>query len=193
MTMGYPGSTSRYLSSFGIDERINTDNAAMINVRTIKQAIWKNAMEKSDDIRIKYASKYAQSSNYWKNSIGMNKCIDSIGIIRQKQEFEQRIKAYQDSTGYLKGKLDFDKMKDLYAKRFDVQYVFTNWIEAFNRTSEFNTRALQVLGGMEVKGPKDKPAKQYVQFEDNSNAWDEALDKDVMAALLKNYRELCQD
>lgn len=46
MTMGYPGSTSRYLSSFGIDERINTDNAAMINVRTIKQAIWKNAMEK---------------------------------------------------------------------------------------------------------------------------------------------------
>ena len=47
MTMGYPGSTSRYLSSFGIDERVNTDNAAMINVRTIKQAIWKNAMEKS--------------------------------------------------------------------------------------------------------------------------------------------------
>ena len=26
--------------------------------------------KKSDDIRIKYASKYAQSSNYWKNSIG---------------------------------------------------------------------------------------------------------------------------
>ena len=29
ITMGYPGSTSRYLSSFGIDERINTDNAAI--------------------------------------------------------------------------------------------------------------------------------------------------------------------
>ena len=155
----------------------------------MKQQIMIRHMRADEAVRIKYDSKYAQSSNYWKNSIGMNKCIDSIGIIRQKQEFEQRIKAYQDSTGYLKGKLDFDKMKDLYAKRFDVQYVFTNWIEAFNRTSEFNTRALQVLGGMEVKGPKDKPAKQYVQFEDNSNAWDEALDKDVMAALLKNYRE----
>lgn len=46
MTMGYPGSTSRYLSSFGIDERINTDNTAMINVRTIKQAIWKMQWKK---------------------------------------------------------------------------------------------------------------------------------------------------
>ena len=189
MIMGYPGSTSRYLSSYGIKERRDAMNAVMAQARAVKQEIMLRHMRADEAVRIKYDSKYAHSSNYWKNSIGMNKCIDSIGIIRQKQEFEQRIKAYQDSTGYLKGKLDFDKMKDLYAKRFDVQYVFTNWIEAFNRTSEFNTRALQVLGGMEVKGPKDKPAKQYVQFEDNSNAWDEALDKDVMAALLKNYRE----
>ena len=189
MTIGYPGTTNRYLSSYGIKERRDADNAPRAQVRGVKQQIMIRHMRADEAVRIKYDSKYAQSSNYWKNSIGMNKCIDSIGIIRQKQEFEQRIKAYQDSTGYLKGKLDFDKMKDLYAKRFDVQYVFTNWIEAFNRTSEFNTRALQVLGGMEVKGPKDKPAKQYVQFEDNSNAWDEALDKDVMAALLKNYRE----
>lgn len=85
MTMGYPGSTSRYLSSFGIDERVNTDNAAMINVRTIKQAIWKNAMEKSDDIRIKYASKYAQSSNYWKNSIGMNQAVKELKVIEKNK------------------------------------------------------------------------------------------------------------
>ena len=83
-------------------------------------------MRADEAVRIKYDSKFAQSSNYWKNSIGMNKCIDSIGIIRQKQEFEQRIKAYQDSTGYLKGKLDFDKMKELYAKRIGTYYVYTN-------------------------------------------------------------------
>ena len=38
----------------------------MINVRTIKQAIWKMQYGKSIDIRIKYAFRYAQSSNYWK-------------------------------------------------------------------------------------------------------------------------------
>ena len=191
MTVGYPGSTSRYLSSYGIKERRDADNAPRAQVRGVKQDIMIRHMRADEAVRIKYDSKYAQSSNYWKNSIGMNKCIDSIGIIRQKAEFEKRIQAYQDSTGYLKGKLDFSKMGELYAKRFDAEYVFTNWLEAFSRTSEFNTRALKVISstGMEVKGPKDKPAKQYVQFEDNSNEWDEALDKDVMAALLKNYRE----
>ena len=189
MTVGYPGSTSRYLSSFGIKERRDAENAPRAQVRGVKQDIMIRHMRADEAVRIKYDSKYAQSSNYWKNSIGMNKCIDSIGIIRQKQEFEQRIKEYQDKTGYLKGKLDFSKMKELYAKRFDLEYVFTNWMEAFRRTSEFNTRALKVLNGMEVKGPKNKASKQYVVFDDNSSEWDEALDKEVMAALMKNYRE----
>ena len=42
---------------------------------------------------------------------------------------------------------------------------------------------------MEVKGPEGKPEKQYIEFEDNSDTWDEALDKEVLAALMKNYRE----
>ncbi len=189
MTVGYPGSTSRYLSSYGIKERRDAQNAPRAQVRGVKQEIMLRHMRADEAVRIKYDSKYATSSNYWKNSIGMNKCIDSIGMIRQKREFEERIKAYQDSTGYLKGKLDFAKMEKLYAQRLELSYVLTNWAEAFRRTSEFNTRALKVLNGMEVKGPKDKPAKQYVEFADNSNDWDEALDKDVMAALLKNYRE----
>ena len=62
MTMGYPGTTSRYLSSYGVEERMNADNMARIDVRATKQAIWKDAMEKSDAVRIKYASKYAQSA-----------------------------------------------------------------------------------------------------------------------------------
>lgn len=189
MTVGYPGSTSRYLSSFGIKERRDAENAPRAQVRGVKQDIMIRHMRADEAVRIKYDSKYAQSSNYWKNSIGMNKCIDSIGIIRQKQEFEQRIKEYQDKTGYLKGKLDFNKMKELYVKRFNLEYVFTNWMEAFRRTSEFNTRALKVLNGMEVKGPKNKASKQYVVFDDNSSEWDEALDKEVMTALMKNYRE----
>ena len=40
-----------------------------------------------------------------------------------------------------------------------------------------------------MKGPENKPAKQYLQFKDNSNEWDEATDKEVFAAMLKNYKE----
>ena len=189
MTIGYPGSTERYLSSYGIREMRDAGNATRVQVRGLKQEIMQRHMRADEAVRIKYDSKYAQSSNYWKNSIGMNKCIDSIGIISQKQEYEKRIRQYQEQTGLLKGKLDFDKMAELYRKRFDVMRTLTLWSETFARTSEFTTRALRLSNGMEVKGPKDNPKKQYVEFADNSDEWDEALDKEVMAALLKNFAE----
>ena len=189
MTIGYPGSTERYLSSYGIREMRDADNTIRAQVRGVKQEVMIRHMRADEAVRIKYDSKYAQSSNYWKNSIGMNKCIDSIGIINQKQEFEKRIVAWQDKTGYLKDSLDFNKLSMWYAQRFEYRYALMNWIETFRRTNEFTTRALRLSNGMEVKGPKDKPKKQYVEFADNSNEWDEALDKEVFAVLLKNYKE----
>ncbi|MBR0268826.1 MAG: S46 family peptidase [Prevotella sp.] len=188
MTIGYPGSTERYLSSYGIREMRDADNATRAQVRGVKQDIMIRHMRADEAVRIKYDSKYAQSSNYWKNSIGMNKCIDSIGIINQKKDYEDRIRQWQDSTGYLKDKLDFQKMGRMYANRLQDRRAFMYWIETFSHTSEFNTRAMQ-LSRMELKGPENKPKKQYVEFPDNSDEWDEALDREVMAALLKNYKD----
>ena len=189
MTIGYPGSTNRYLSSYGIKEMRDADNATRAQVRGVKQDIMIRHMRADEAVRIKYDSKYASSSNYWKNSIGMNKCIDSIGIINQKKQFEDRIQAWQDSTGFLKDSLDFAKLKKLYDERFEDRRALMNWVETFNRTNEFTTRAQRLSRGMEVKGPENKPKKQYVEFKDNSDEWDEALDKEVFAALLKNYKE----
>lgn len=189
MTIGYPGSTSRYLSSYGIRQRRDAINEPRAQVRGVKQKVMWRHMTADEAVRIKYDSKYATSSNYWKNSIGMNKCIDSVGLIRQKADFEQHIRHYQDSTGYLKDKLDFDLMSRLYDDRLAVRRAYTIFSETFFRTNELATRALRVHNGIEVKGPKDKKKKQYVEFADNSDEWDEATDKDVYAALLKNYRE----
>ncbi len=188
MTIGYPGSTSRYISSYGIRERRDASNAPRAQVRGVKQEIMRRHMRADDAVRIKYDSKYASSANYWKNSIGMNKCIDSIGIITQKKAYEDRIQQWQDSTGYLKGKLDLEKMGQTYGKRLQDLRAFTYWTETFARTNEFCTRAMQ-LNRMELKGPEEKPKKQYVEFRDNSDEWDEALDREVFAALLKNYKE----
>ena len=187
MTIGYPGSTERYLSSYGIREMRDAENAPRAQIRGVKQAVMIRHMRADEAVRIKYDSKYAQSSNYWKNSLGMNKCIDSVGIIRQKADFEDRIQEYQKWTGYLKGKLDFEKMKNLYAKRFDADKLSTVWRETFSRTSEFNTRALTLIGMMPEKG--SKKAKTYYSFPDNSAEWDAALDKDVQAALIDNFRQ----
>ena len=190
MTVGYPGSTSRYLSSYGIREMRDAENATRVQVRGLKQEIMKRHMDASEAVRIKYDSKYAQSANYWKNSMGMNKCIDSIGIIQQKQAYENRIRAYQDSTGYLKGQLDFALLEELYQKRFELMRAYYYYRETFGRTNELVTRAMRANnGGLELKGPKEKPRKQYFIFDDNSTEWDEALDKEVLIALMKNYRE----
>ena len=70
MIMGFPGSTQRYMTSYEIDRLLEVENPQRIFIRGERQAILKEDMAASAKVRIQYASKYAQSSNYWKNSIG---------------------------------------------------------------------------------------------------------------------------
>ena len=190
MTVGYPGSTERYLSSYGIEEMRDAQNAPRAQVRGVKQAVMLRHMRASEAVRIKYDSKYAQSSNYWKNSIGMNKCIDSVGIVQMKRDYEAKIKHYQDSTGFLKGKLNIKHLGDLYANRHNDMKDMLLFNETFRRTNELTSRAINFAQGLiAVKNPEAKAEKQYAMFDDNSDTWDAALDREVMAALLKNYAE----
>ena len=187
MTIGYPGSTERYLSSYGVEEMRNGLFHPMQQVRGIKQAIMKRHMSQSEAVRIKYDSKYANSSNYWKNSIGMIKCIDSIGIIDMKRKYEERIQHYADSMNI---PLDFGKLKKYYRDCSAATRAMTYFNESFGRRSqnELAIRAMKYYNGIEVKGPKNKPKKQYVEFADNSDSWDKALDSEALAALIQNYR-----
>ena len=191
MTMGYPGSTSRYLSSYGISERY-AENAIRAQVRGVKQEVMKRHMDASEAIRIMYDSKYAQSSNYWKNSIGMNKCIDSIGLIRQKQQFEARLRQWQDSIGYRSplsshlSALDFPLLERLYAKRLEVDKALMYFSETFHRTDELSTRAMFVHNGA---NPVGHGKRQHINIKDNSDKWDYDTDREILGTLLKNYRE----
>ena len=190
MVMGYPGSTSRYLSSYGIEERRNAINATMVQARAVKQDIMRRRMRSSEAIRIMYESKYAHSSNYWKNSIGMNKCIDSTGLIQQKRDFEARLRTWQDTTGYLKGQLDFDRLQQLYQKRFAALRALYYLSETWGREADqLTTRARRVHSGIPVEGPKGKPKKQYIVFKDNTKDWDQATDRELLTAMMLNYRE----
>ena len=189
MTMGYPGSTKRYLSSYGIKEMRDASNAPRAQVRGIKLDIMRRHMQADAAVRIKYDSQFASCANYWKNSIGMNKCIDSIGIISQKQAYEQRIRKWQDSTMFMKDQFNMDELSKLYEKRFNAVYAGTYFSETFNRLNEILTRALKICRGNAVIGSPKTPKKQYAMFANNSDNWDLATDKEVTIALIKNYRE----
>ena len=192
MTVGYPGSTSRYLSSYGIQQRRDVDNTTRVQVRDIKLAIMKKYMDRNEKTRIQYENKYVGSANYWKNSMGMNKCIDSIGLIRQKAEYEAKIQKWLDAKTVKDPavSVDFAKLGKLYETSREPALAQAYWNESFWRTSEFLQRTFDLSrGAIEPQGPKDDPKQQYMQFKDNSDEWNLALDKEMTAAMLKNYGE----
>ena len=94
MIMGFPGSTTRYMTSWEIDQMLETENPNRIYIRGERQAILKERMAADDAIRIKYASKYASSSNYWKNSIGMSRGVKKLGVKGQKEQIEKEFTAW---------------------------------------------------------------------------------------------------
>ena len=94
MIMGFPGSTQRYMTSYEIDRMLEVENPQRIFIRGERQAILKEDMAASDKVRIQYASKYAQSSNYWKNSIGMSRGIKRLDVKGRKQEQEAAFRTW---------------------------------------------------------------------------------------------------
>ena len=88
MIMGFPGSTNRYLTQSEVKQRMHSTNEPRIRIRGVRQDVLKKEMAASDKVRIQYASKYAGSSNYWKNSIGMNKAIVDNKVLEAKAEQE---------------------------------------------------------------------------------------------------------
>ncbi len=97
MTMGFPGSTDRYLSSWGIEETMNVVNASRILPRETKQNVWMADMQADEKVNIQYASKYARSSNYWKNAIGMNRGLNRLHILDKKRAIEADFAKYAES------------------------------------------------------------------------------------------------
>jgi hypothetical protein len=118
MTIGFPGSTDRYLTSWGIVDRIENENEPRILVRGIKQDIWKKYMEQDNAINIQYISKYLGSSNYWKNSIGMNAGLKKLDVEGAKRAIEEEFAAWvaadpsrQEEYGEVLGRLESDLRK----------------------------------------------------------------------------------
>lgn len=188
MTLGYPGTTSRYLSSFGVDERVNTDNAAMIDVRTVKQAIWKQAMEKDDAIRIKYASKYAQSANYWKNSIGMNRAVKGLKVIEKKQALERQLQEWIRRKPDERGKYTqvLTELQLDYRNRRKAARAMAYFGEAFANGPELITAALAVLN-FDFEAEETDLERNMRQLLEMYANMDLEVDKQVFVAMLKEY------
>ena len=135
MIMGFPGSTSRYLTGDEVKQRMYHENEPRIAMRDVTLKIIREEMEKSEDISIRYANKLARISNYWKNSIGMNKAIVDNKVVETKLAEEAAFKAWAEKNG-----------KSEYT---DVVENINACVEDMNRTVYLTTLVTEVISNVE--------------------------------------------
>lgn len=93
MIMGNPGSTDRYLTSWGVRMAIDETNPTRVKIRQEKLRIMDEGMEASPRVRLQYASKYAGVSNYWKYFIGQTRGLKRLNVVEKKLAIEADFKA----------------------------------------------------------------------------------------------------
>lgn len=193
MTIGYPGETSRYLSSYGIQERMKGWNAAMIQVRGVKQEVWKKYMAMDQAIRIKYDSKYSESSNYWKNSIGMNESIEKLHILEQKQTLENKLKEWVKAKPETRSKYAhvIENLDKAYAGRANATRIFYYLVESFFSSSDLMQIALDLMQS-DFSEDEEEGMAQFNRIMEGYKDIDIQVDKEVLIAMLKNYKEQMQ-
>ena len=93
MVYGYPGRTQQYIHSAAV-RYIQESNPHKIHLRTLRLNIMNAAMEKSQAVRIQYASKNASVANSWKKWQGETKGLIRLQAVAQKEAFEKSFTAW---------------------------------------------------------------------------------------------------
>ncbi len=188
MTIGYPGSTDRYLSSWGVQQRIENSNKPRIEVRGIKQDIWKQGMLASDEVRIKYASKYQGSSNYWKNSIGMNRGLANLNVIERKQEQEKEFAAWVAQSPERKAVYGdvLSLLEKGYTTTNEYRQIATYLGEAFAGGAEI-VKLTRMVQSVDVHNstPEEIDLILESQIKPFFKDYDAALDQQVLASMME--------
>ncbi|BDC99605.1 S46 family peptidase [Persicobacter psychrovividus] len=201
MIMGYPGSTKRYLSSYGVKEALDVSYALRIKLMQTKLEILKQDMSADDKTRIQYASKYASTANYWKYLIGQTKGLKRLRVYDKKQkeenEFASWVKADSkrtDEFGKVLPELEhgFKMMTDYSAP---IQYsIFVPYLTEFI----YFTRRFQGLQPFLAEDEKAEGLEEYTEalkpmVEEYFKDYSAKVDKKVFRALLEMYYKEVSD
>jgi len=132
MIFGYPGSTDRFLTSYGIKLAIEKDQPSRVKIRRAKLDIYEEGQAESDEIRIKYASKHAGVSNYWKYFIGQTQGLKNLKVYDKKKKIEDDFETWVNKDSDRKEKYGevIGLYQDAYNSLEEVQLAQTYLLEA---------------------------------------------------------------
>ena len=200
MIMGYPGNTDRYLSSYGVKSAIEKDQPARVVIRAKRLELMKEDMDKSDAVRIQYASNYAQVSNYWKYFIGQTRGLKRLDVYDKKKAEEDEFEKWVNEDTYRKRKYGtvISDISSAYAG-LDKTVLPSVYLNECIFGIELNTLFLKIIYPyliLQQEGVDDATKKEQAkaQFEGaradiddyfkNHNA---ATDQKIMVAMLEMY------
>ena len=199
MIMGFPGSTNRYLTQSEIKQRMTATNEPRIRIRGVRQDVLKAEMAASDKVRIQYASKYASSSNYWKNSIGMNKAIIDNKVLETKAEQEARFAKFAQETGNAEYAKVVAQIDELIEKSNPILYQVTCFNEILRNGIELSLPsnnldslkvALQKKDKANIKKFSDRLKLAFGHI--HNKDYNHEVDRKVAKALLPLYAEMVE-
>lgn len=194
MIMGFPGSTSRYLTVSEVKERMEATNMPRIIIRGARLEVLRQAMDASDKTRIQYASKFAGSSNYWKNSIGMNKAIIDNNVLGTKAEIEKKFREFAKGKPEYEGVIE--QIDAMVAAEQPLLRELNYLNEAFRGAIEFNSPYTVMADLKKALEEKDSNAQAkaietlknfYKQM--HNKDYDHEVDRNVAKAIFPVYAE----
>ena len=195
MIMGYPGSTDRFLTSWGVKQAVDIEQPARVKIRGIKLDIMDQEMSKSQKVRIQYASKYARVSNYWKYFIGQSEQLVKNRVFDKKQKIENSFtiwyknneldKTYSESLSLIENALKNSTKFTIPKVYFQEAIVGSELILFMLRNFGPRTALFKALNSGEgVVDAKDNLLKAAKSFYKDYNA---TIDENTLAAVLSLY------
>ena len=195
MIMGYPGSTDRFLTSWGVKQAVDVEQPARVKIRGIKLDIMDQQMSKSQKVRIQYASKYARVSNYWKYFIGQSEQLVKNKVFDKKQNIENSFtswyqekeldETYSQALSLIQNSIESSSKYTIPKVYFQEGVVGSELILFMLRN--IGTRAplyRAISSGEGIKDAKDNLIKAAEAFYKDYNA---TIDENTLAAILSLY------
>jgi hypothetical protein len=115
MVYGYPGSTNRYETSYGVKLKVDIDNPSLVNLRDARLKLMFAEMIKDPGVKIQIGSSYAQIANYWKFFDGEAKQLTKLNVVAQKEKEEAAFETWA------KGKAEYNNLFP------DIKKTYDNW------------------------------------------------------------------
>lgn len=197
MVMGFPGTTNRYYTSWEVAERRDIDNAVRINIRNLRQQAMLEEMLADPQVRIQYASKYAGSTNAYKNAIGTNWAINKRDFEGVKKQMQDELLAWSQKncrSNYIEA---IQTLETIVADRADLRFRRAMLDEALLRGIEYVKVPASMDALQTALMAKDKkaiaaalPTLQQAFDKFQNKDYSPAVDRKIAKVLLKEYTKL---